>query len=342
MLYGDCHSNNGCSAGGGEQSADERLRGVEAALLAERVWAQVTLNSIGDAVLTTDVQCRVTYLNRVAEELTGWANRDALGKPVEHILKLLNNQNFHTATNPALRAMRENRTIGLAINCVLIRQDGSQLEIEDSAAPIHNHQGFTVGAVIVFHDACQSLTRSAQFAYQAQYDALTSLPNRFLFAERLSRAIGLAKRHRHQVALLYLDIDNFKCINDSLGHALGDRLLQAVAERLSECIRVTDTVSRQGGDEFIILLSEIEHAQDAVRVAEKILITLAKPCLMGHVERCISASIGVSLYPDHASNEHELLNNADAAMYHAKRSGRNQYQVYEGDTHVVSLSLTHR
>ncbi|GGC88410.1 diguanylate cyclase domain-containing protein [Vreelandella lutescens] len=343
MLYGDCQSNNGRSEGEGEQSADERLRGAEAALQAEREWAQVTLNSIGDAVLTTDVQGRVTYLNRVAEELTGWASRDALGKPVEHILKLVNNQTFHTATNPARRAMTENRTVGLAMNCLLIRQDGSQLEIEDSAAPIHNHQGFTVGAVVVFHDACQSLTRSAQFAYQAQYDALTSLPNRFLFAERLSRAIGLAKRHRHQVALLYLDIDNFKCINDSLGHALGDRLLQAVAERLSECIRVTDTVCRQGGDEFVILLSEIEHTQDAVRIAEKILTTLAKPCLMGHVERCISASIGVSLYPDHASNEHELLNNADAAMYHAKRSGRNQYQVFQGSiSPLVGMICTPR
>lgn len=342
MLYGDCDNDKWRSVEGGELSADERLRHAEAALQAQREWAQVTLNSIGDAVLTIDTQGHVTYLNRVAEALTGWAFDEAVGQPVEHVLRLVNNQTFKTATNPARRAMTENRTVGLAMNCVLVRQDGSQLEIEDTAAPIHNHQGFTVGAVIVFHDACQSLTRSAQIAYQAQYDALTSLPNRFLFAERLSRAIGLAKRHRHQVALLYLDIDHFKSINDSFGHALGDRLLQAVAERLSECIRTTDTVCRQGGDEFVVLLSEVEHLQDAVTVAEKILATLAQPCLMGAFEHCIDASIGISLYPDHASHEHDLLHHADTAMYYAKRSGRHQYQVFERGMSGMEWPCRHR
>ncbi|EGP21490.1 diguanylate cyclase domain-containing protein [Halomonas sp. TD01] len=332
MLYGGHQSNNAqTTENDAEQVADERLRSVENALQVERGWAKATLNSIGDAVLTTDLSARVTYLNRVAEALTGWASVEALGKSIDQVLKLINIRTNEPAPNPALRAIEENRTVGLALDCVLIRQDGSQLEIEDSAAPIHDSHGVTVGAVIVFHDAKHSLTRAEQLAYQAHYDALTKLPNRFLFAEHLARAIRLAKRHDHYVALLYLDIDNFKCINDSLGHAVGDSLLQFVATCLVECVRDTDCVCRQGGDEFIVLLSEIEKLTDAARVAEKILRALAMPCNVGHYELGISVSIGISFYPDHGLNEYSLLENADTAMYRAKKSGRNQCQVFSHD-----------
>ncbi|WP_201745164.1 diguanylate cyclase domain-containing protein, partial [Aidingimonas lacisalsi] len=285
-----------------QQQIDARLRDTEAALQDSREWAQVTLNSIGDAVVTTDLACRVTYLNRVAETLTGWSNADALGKPVAQVLTLIDGQTLQSVASPAQRAMEENRTVGLAMDCVLIRKDGSQLEIEDSAAPIHDQDGCLKGAVIVFHDACHSPTHSSKLAYQAQHDALTELPNRILLSERLYQAIGLAKRHQNQVALLYLDLDEFKSINDSLGHETGDFLLQSVAGRLSECVRETDTVCRQGGDEFVVLLSEMEKPQDAARVAEKILGTLAEPYQICHNELHITASIGVSVYPDHGSD----------------------------------------
>ncbi|WP_271910809.1 diguanylate cyclase domain-containing protein [Vreelandella alkaliphila] len=332
MLYGGHQNNNAqTTENDAEQGADERLRSVENALQVERDWAKATLNSIGDAVLTTDLSARITYLNCVAEVLTGWTSLEALGKPIDQVLKLVHIQTYEPVPNPALRAIDENRPVGLALDCVLIRQDGSQLEIEDSAAPIHDSHGVTVGAVIVFHDAKHSLTRAEQLAYQAHYDALTKLPNRFLFAEQFARAIRLAKRHDHYVALLYLDIDNFKFINDSLGHTVGDSLLQLVANCLSECVRATDSVSRQGGDEFIVLLSEIEKLNDAARVAKKILRALAMPCCVGHYKLGISVSIGISLYPDHGANEHSLLENADTAMYCAKKSGRNQYQVFSHD-----------
>lgn len=324
-----------------QKPADAQLRDAEAALQAATDWAQVTLNSIGDAVVTTDLECRITYLNRVAEKLTGWSSNDALGKPLAQVLKIVDGQTLMTVSNPAQRAMEENRTVGLAMDSVLIRKDGSQLEIEDSAAPIHARDGGIRGAVIVFHDACQSPTQSSKLAYLAQHDSLTGLPNRVLLTERLSRAIGLAKRHQHQVALIYLDLDAFKLINDSHGHEVGDCLLKSVAVRLSDCIRDTDTICRQGGDEFVVLLSEIEKPQDAARIAEKILGALAAPYQVGYQKLCITASIGISLYPDHGTDNRTLLNNADTAMYQAKNSGCNTYRLFKADMNDVRDQRSH-
>ncbi|WP_447553708.1 diguanylate cyclase domain-containing protein [Vreelandella sp. EE22] len=304
---------------------------VDTVLHTEENWAYTTLNSIRDAVLITDLHSHVTYLNNVAEELTGWSRKEAFGRSLGQILPLVDNQTYQSIINPASRAMAENRPIELALNAMLKRRDGRLLEIEDSAAPIHNRHDEVVGAVVVFHDACHSLSRTAKFAYQAQHDPLTSLPNRFLFADRLSCAMGYAKRHQHQMALLYLDIDHFKSINDTSGHARGDRYLQIVAERLSSSIRTTDTVCRQGGDEFVVLLSEIENAQSALRVANKLLAALARRCLLDGHEKAISASVGVSIYPDHAHNESDLLHCADMAMYCAKRNGRAQCQLFHSD-----------
>lgn len=161
------------------------------------------------------------------------------------------------------------------------------------------------------------------------------MPNRILLAERLSRAIGLAKRHQHQVALIYLDLDAFKPINDSLGHAVGDALLKAVAGRLSECIRDTDTICRQGGDEFVVLMSEIEKPQDAARIAQKILNTLAAPYRIDYHELCITTSVGISLYPDHGIDARTLLNNVDIAMYHAKDRDSNYFQLFRADMNAL-------
>ncbi|KKO09323.1 hypothetical protein LCGC14_0036640 [marine sediment metagenome] len=330
-LTGDAHHSQNPI----EQDADTRLRHAEAALQDATEWAQATLNSIGDAVITTDLACRVTYLNRVAEKLTGWVSLDAIGKPLPQVLTLVDGHTFLTATNPAQRAMEENRTVGLAMDCVLIRKDGSQLKVEDSAAPICNAEGCIKGAVIVFHDACHSPTQSSKLAYQAQHDALTGLPNRVLLAERLSRAIGLAKRHQHKVALIYLDLDAFKPINDSLGHAIGDALLKLVSDRLSDCVRDTDTICRHGGDEFVVLLSEIEQPQDAARIAQKIFSALAAPYRIDKHELSITTSIGISLYPDHGSDARSLLDNADMAMYHAKESGSNHFQLFRADMNAL-------
>ena len=310
------------------KSAEFALRVVEEALFEEKERAQVTLDSIGDAVLTTDLGGRVTYLNLVAEAMTGWSRDEALGRPLSEVFRIIDGATRRAAPNPAQHAIEENRTVGLAADSVLIRRDGSESAIEDSAAPIHNRDGRVSGAVIVFHDVSESRAMVRKMAHLAHHDFLTGLPNRVLLTERLAQAIGLARRRCRQVALLFLDLDYFKHINDSLGHAVGDQLLQSVAGRLSGCVRQTDTVCRQGGDEFVILLTEIEQPQDAGRVAEKLLVAFAEPHPIGQHELHVTLSIGISVYPDDGINAETVMQNADTAMYHAKANGRNNYQFF--------------
>jgi len=168
----------------------------------------------------------------------------------------------------------------------------------------------------------------AQLSYMVEHDLLTGLPNRALLTDRLAQAITLALRHANKVALMFIDIDNFKHINDSLGHAIGDQLLQSVANRLQSSVRNSDTVSRQGGDEFVVLLPEVEHAQSAVLSAEKLIESVSHPHVVGGHRLHVTLSVGISLYPDHGADAESLMRNADTAMYHAKRSGRNNCKVY--------------
>jgi diguanylate cyclase (GGDEF)-like protein/PAS domain S-box-containing protein len=323
-----------------ERKATEAvLRAAEEALFEEKERAQVTLNSIGDAVLTTNLPGNVTYMNVVAEAMTGWTREQALGRPLAEVFMIVDGVSREPAPNPALRAIRENRTVGLARDSVLVRRDGGEASIEDSAAPIHNRQGEVTGAVIVFHDVSESRAMASKMAHQAQHDFLTGLPNRALLTERLARAIGQAERHRKMVGLLFIDLDYFKHINDSLGHAVGDLLLQNVAERLMLCVRGTDTVCRQGGDEFVILLAEIEQPRDAAPIAEKLLSIFATPSVIGGHELHVTPSIGISIYPDDGKDVDSLMKNADTAMYFAKASGRNNYQFF---TDEMNTRAVHR
>ncbi|HRD89864.1 MAG TPA: EAL domain-containing protein [Accumulibacter sp.] len=312
-------------------------RAAEEALFEEKERAQVTLNSIGDAVLTTDLLGNVSYLNPVAEAMTGWSRDDALGRPLSEVFRIIDGTTRQAAANPAQRAIEEDRNVGLIADCVLVRRDGAESPIEDSTAPIHNRYGEVVGAVIVFHDVSQSRAITLKLAHLAQHDVLTGLPNRLLLTERLSHAIGRAQRHGRQVALLFLDLDHFKHINDSLGHVVGDELLQSLAGRLAACVRATDTVCRQGGDEFVILLADIEQPQDAARVAEKLHAASAVPHRIGGHELHVTLSIGISVYPDDGSDVDTVMRNADTAMYHAKEDGRNTYQFFTADMNTRAV-----
>jgi diguanylate cyclase (GGDEF)-like protein/PAS domain S-box-containing protein len=316
---------------------ESALRAAEEALFEEKERAQVTLNSIGDAVLTTDLQGNVTYLNLVAEAMTGWSREAALGRPLADVFKIINSGTRMVAENPALRAIKEDQIVGLVADCVLIRRDGFESAIEDSAAPIHNREGRVIGAVLVFHDVSESRAVALRMAHLAQHDFLTGLPNRVLLTERCAQAIGQANRHKKQVGLLFLDLDFFKRINDSLGHAIGDQLLQLVADRLVAAVRATDTVCRQGGDEFVILLAEIEQPLDATYVAEKLLAAFASPHLIDGHELHVSLSIGISIYPDDGDNVDSVMQNADTAMFHAKASGRNRYQFFRADMNTSAI-----
>ena len=304
------------------------------ALFEEKERAQVTLNSIGDAVLSCDVSSRVTYLNRVAERLTGWTGEAAAGRPIEDVFHIIDATTRAVIPNPMALAIREDKTVLLAPNSILSRRDGVEAAIEDSAAPIHDRHGRVTGAVMVFHDVSTTRALTLTLAHQAQHDALTDLPNRLLLDDRLTHAIVLGRRHGVKLAVLYLDLDRFKYINDSLGHDVGDRLLRAVAERLSGCVRGSDTVSRHGGDEFVILLSELAEGQDAAISAEKVLQALAKPLLIDGHNLHISASVGIAIFPEDGEDPESLLKHADFAMYHAKECGRNNFQFFREDMNV--------
>ena len=315
---------------------------IERAAIAEALFQQneralVTLNSIGDAVLSTDVTGQVTYLNVIAERLTGWTQDQAIGRPLEEVFRVVDAATRQPARNPMIQAMQENKAVALTPDCVLIGRDGAEAAIEDSCAPIHDRRGHVTGAVMVFHDVSVARAMTLRMAYLSQYDSLTELPNRGLMYDRLAEAIVLSDRHQRRVAVLFVDLDRFKHINDSLGHAIGDRLLKSVARRLYTCVRSSDTVSRLGGDEFVILLWEERRPQDAAIVAGKILAALRQPHnIEQHVVQ-ITASVGIGTYPADGADAETLLKNADLAMYHAKSRGGDNYQFFTSDMDTCAL-----
>ncbi|MDP9340043.1 MAG: diguanylate cyclase [Acidobacteriota bacterium] len=302
---------------------------AEEDLFTEKQRARVTLDSIGDAVLSTDMLGNVTYLNGVAEKMTGWSKEEAFGRPLAEIFEIIDGSTREPSPDPMQLAVMKNKTVGLTANCILIRRDGFESAIEDSAAPIHDRSGALAGAVIVFRDVTTSRALAGEMKHLAQHDNLTDLPNRLLLKDRLAQAIAIAHRNSTHVAVMFLDLDNFKHINDSLGHSVGDKLLQSVAARLLSAVRSSDTVSRQGGDEFVLLLSEIKHATDAGFAAGKILSTLTNPHHLEQHDLSVTASIGVSTYPEDGDDADTLLKKSDTAMYRAKQKGRNNYEVFK-------------
>jgi len=309
------------------------------ALFLERERAQVTLNSIGDAVVSTDVAGNVTYLNAVAERMTGWSRQEAWGRPLQEVLRIIDGESREPALNPLAMATLQNKTVGLSANCVLIRRDGYESAIEDTAAPIHDRRGQVTGAVIVFHDVGEARAMSVRMSYLAQHDFLTELPNRMLLNDRLTQAIALSLRHGKSLAVLFLDVDHFKHINDSLGHAIGDELLKSIAQRLVACVRSSDTVSRQGGDEFVVLLSEVAQPKDAAFTADKILAAVSKPHRIGDQNLNVTVSVGIGVYPYDGVDAETLLRNADLALFHAKSHGRSNHQFFEPNMSVRTVDV---
>jgi diguanylate cyclase (GGDEF)-like protein/PAS domain S-box-containing protein len=310
---------------------------MEEALFVEKERAQVTLNCIGDGVVCTDIAGSITFLNIVAESMTGWSHQEACGQPMSDIFKIIDATSREPVANPMELAVGLDHTVHLPLNCILIRRDGFETPIEDSVAPIHDREGQATGAVIVFRDVSIARAMALQMAHSAQHDFLTGLPNRMLLNDRVTHAIALAPRHTKKLAVLFLDLDGFKHINDSLGHPIGDKLLQSIAERLVECVRASDTVSRQGGDEFVVLLSEIEQAEDAAISARRMLHSVAEAHFINKHDLHITTSIGVSVYPDDGLDAETLIKNADTAMYQAKENGRQSYQFFKSGMNVRAV-----
>jgi diguanylate cyclase (GGDEF)-like protein/PAS domain S-box-containing protein len=309
---------------------------MEEALFEEKERAQVTLNSIGDAIASTDVNGNITFLNLAAQEMTGWSWQAAEGRPLAEVFRIVD---ATTRLSIPLLATEfgQEHAVHARQNWMLLRRDGSELPIEDSVAPIRGRTGSSTGAVAVFRDVSAARAMSAEMTHTAHHDFLTGLPNRSLLNDRIDQAIALAPRHRNQVAVLFLDLDNFKHINDSLGHPTGDKLLQSIAGRLVECVRVSDTVSRQGGDEFVVLLSEAEQWQDAATVARRMLDSVAEAHTIDDHELHVTTSIGVSVFPDDGRDAETLIKNADTAMYQAKANGRQSFQFFKPAMNVRAV-----
>jgi diguanylate cyclase (GGDEF)-like protein/PAS domain S-box-containing protein len=429
---------------------------LEETLFQEKERAEVTLNSIGDGVICTDTSGGITFVNLVAEKLTGLSWLEAAGRPVGGVLRILDAATREVIPDLTEIAVREDRTVHLGMGCILSRPDGVEMPIDDAVSPIHDRDGQTTGAVSVFRDVSAAhamerryrglleaapdamvvvdpagaivllnLQAETQFGYRrdeligqqvtniipegfaerliaddlrsvedalaqqigtgieligrrrdgsefpielmlsplssvdgvlvtaairdisvrkaaasatdamalemahsAQHDFLTGLPNRTLLNDRLGQAIAIAPRHAEQLAVLFLDLDHFKHINDSLGHSVGDALLQSVGRRLVDCVRVSDTVSRQGGDEFVVLLTEAGQWDDAAIVARRMLQSVAETHSINGQYLHVTASIGVSVYPSDGEDAETLIKNADTAMYQAKENGRQGFQFF--------------
>ena len=312
-------------------------KSVEASLYKEKARAEIALNSIGDAVICTDISGNIDYLNVAAEAMTGWLRKEAEGLPISEVFRIINGITRQKDQHPVERVLQTDEAMGLNADTVMIRRDGSEVAIEDSVSPIHDWDGKLTGAVIVFHDVSQAREMTQKMAHLAHHDFLTSLPNRLLLNDRISQAITSAQRSGTHLALLFLDLDHFKHINDSLGHATGDRLLQLVTQRLNACVRVSDTVSRQGGDEFVILLTGGHHGEDVTLIADKILADMALPYFIGNNELHVTTSIGISVYPEDGDDAETLIKNADTAMYHAKEKGRNGYQFFSSEMNARAV-----
>jgi diguanylate cyclase (GGDEF)-like protein/PAS domain S-box-containing protein len=298
---------------------------------------ELALNSFGDGFIIADLSGCVTSINAAAELMTGWSHGEAIGQPVEHVLQLLDGTTRESAAVRLDRVIEANQLPRIVSNSILMRQDGSESSVDHSITPIYDQLNRVIATGLVLRDITAAHAVSLQMSHLASHDALTDLPNRLLLTDRLGRALALAKRHHRQLAVLFLDIDRFKHINDSLGHIVGDELLRTVGRIVTMSVRSSDTVSRYGGDEFVAVLSELEHAEDAAVGARKIIAALAPPQhLLGH-ELHVTASIGISVYPDDGESAETLLRSADMALYEAKNQGKDCYKFFKPDLNGRAL-----
>ena len=291
--------------------------------------ARVVMNATGDAVLGIDTSGRLTYVNKVAQRLLAREASSLYGVEFAEACRIYNVDSKTNLSNLMAAVEAAEWAAPNIRGSVLVRSDGAEVPIEYSLSPLYDPRGVLAGAVFVFRDLSESLAMTERMSYLAHHDFLTDLPNRMLLNDRLSQCLVAAERHNRRLAILFLDLDGFKLINDSLGHSIGDELLKEVAQRLMACVRRSDTVSRQGGDEFVVLLSEVELSEDTAITAKKILQAVALPHSIDQHDLHVTASIGLSVYPDDGLDTDTLIKNADTAMYQAKENGRQGFQFFK-------------
>jgi diguanylate cyclase (GGDEF)-like protein/PAS domain S-box-containing protein len=308
----------------------ERKR-VEQAIYAEKDRAHVTLQSIGDAVITTDAGAHIDYLNPVAERLTGWSVDEARGRPIGEVLQLIDESTRKPVAYTLDRVLAAGESAVPSDHNILVNRRGEELAIQETASPIRNREGVAIGAVIVFGDVTKERRLKRALSYQASHDALTGLINRREFDTRLETAVTSAQRGEGEFVLLYVDLDQFKVVNDTCGHSAGDRLLRDITSLLQTRVRASDTIARLGGDEFGLLLERCSLEQ-AERVADSIRQAIhGYRFLWGANSLSVGASIGVVRIAKETTSAASVLSAADIACYAAKDGGRNRVQIYERD-----------
>lgn len=314
-----------------------RLRQAARSLFVEQERAQAALRSIGDAVITTDAVGVVEYLNPTAEILLGRARNEVLGRPLGAIFRILDESEYKAEVDLAAWCLEKKQTIKLPEHSLLVGHTGQEYAIRASAAPIRDEQGRMLGVVLAISDLSEARRLTEQMAYQATHDALTGLPNRNLLRDRLQHAIAHARRTTQGFALVVVDLDHFKKVNESLGHTVGDQLLQCVAARLRSCGLKADTLARLGGDEFVMVLEDLQQEDWVILFARSVLTYLESPFLLEEREYFITASIGICLFPRDGEEAETLLKNADSALYRAKEKGHGTVQCYAQDMHVRAV-----
>ncbi|KYC43906.1 hypothetical protein WA1_01775 [Scytonema hofmannii PCC 7110] len=301
----------------------------ERTLQAEQQKFTAILKSMGCAVIITDIHGCVQMMNPLAEVLTACAQHEVTNKELASVLISADKETREEIENLARQVLQEGISLNLPKNCILYAKDSREINIEGSITPICDDNGHIKGAVLVFQDITQRKQVEAELLRNAFYDTLTGLPNRALFLERLGQAFERSQRiNDYQFAVLFLDLDGFKTINDSFGHCTGDRLLVEIARRLESCLRGCDTVGRFGGDEFVVLVEDIKDVADAINVAQRIQNSLKLPVSINAQQLLVGVSIGIALNCCAYKEPFGLLRDADIAMYRAKAQGKAQYVVF--------------
>jgi diguanylate cyclase (GGDEF)-like protein/PAS domain S-box-containing protein len=289
---------------------------------------RLLLQAAGDGIFGVDPAGRLTFVNPAALKMLGFAEAEMLGKKAHALI-------HHSRPDGSSYPEEECPMYASFTKCVqhtvtdqvLWRKDGNSFPVEYSSTPI-TKDGKVMGAVVTFRDVTERMQAEEKIRQLAYHDPLTGLPNRKLFSDRLGIALARARRNQNKVAIGMLDLDNFKDVNDTLGHTAGDLLLQAAAERLSAALRKGDTVARFGGDEFVLILPDLQAIEAAHQVARKIVESFRQPFFIDTRRLIVTTSVGIAVYPDDGTDEGALLQHADIAMYQAKQTGRDRYRIY--------------
>ena len=306
------------------EDISERKRSEENLRLRQQV-----IESSSNGIMITDTtgsENPIIFVNPAFGRITGYSPQDVLGRSMHFLLGDDQEQAEFLEIGAALHDQREGNAV---LRC--FRKDGSLFWNDLSVFPVRDESGMVANFVWVINDVTEREQHQELLEYQSNHDALTGLPNRNLLADRITQALANSHRYNQRTAVLFIDLDNFKFVNDSLGHALGDRMLIILADRLHKCIRSGDTVARYGGDEFVVVVSNLEKSEGAVAVSQNIQEQISRPLTIDGHEFEITCSIGISIYPKDGQDVDTLLKNADAAMYRAKEKSRNTFQFYTSE-----------